>query len=156
MLIILLCYFRGAAFVYGPVLLTPSDLPNFPGRQFFKQEVLLTNNEETLLISKLTGKCSVLEHAEYISCKLLIFFLCDILYIVMFIFLGRPAEIAEADVYLCESIYDESTKQIRELLKDGLKKYTHSPAVNQDEFYFFRRLIHPVKVRSILLLLNFY
>lgn len=60
--------------------------------------------------------------------------------------IGRPAEIAEDDVYLCESIYDESTKQIKELPKDGLKKYTHSPAVNQDEFYFFRRLIHPVKV----------
>lgn len=59
---------------------------------------------------------------------------------------GRPAEIAEDDVYLCESIYDESTKQIRELPKDGLKKYTHSPTVHQDEFYFFRRLIRPVKV----------
>lgn len=62
--------------------------------------------------------------------------------------IGRPAEIAEDDVYLCESIYDESTKQIKELPKDGLKKYTHSPAVNQDEFYFFRRLIHPVKVNN--------
>lgn len=70
--------------------------------------------------------------------------------------LGRPAEIAEIDVYLCESIYDESTKQIRELPKDGLKKYTHSPTVNQDEFYFFRRLIHPVKVRTIKLLNYFY
>lgn len=64
----------------------------------------------------------------------------------IFTFVGRPAEIAEADVYLCESIYDELTKQIKELPKDGLKKYTHSPSVNQDEFYFFRRLIHPVKV----------
>ena len=61
-------YSRGA-FVFGPVLLTPTDLPNFSGRQFFKQEVLLTNNEETVLILKITGKCSVLEHAEYISCK---------------------------------------------------------------------------------------
>lgn len=52
------------------MLLIPTDLPNFSGRQFFKQEVLLTNIEETVLISKVTGKCSVLEHAEYISCKL--------------------------------------------------------------------------------------
>lgn len=72
-------YFRGAAFVYGPVLLTPMDLPNCSGRQFFKQEVLLTNNEETVPISKITGKCSVLEHAEYISCKY--FFL--VLYIII-------------------------------------------------------------------------
>lgn len=65
---------------------------------------------------------------------------------IIFTLIGRPAEINEADVYICESIYDESTKQLRELPKDGLKKYTHSPSVNQDEFYFFRRLIHPVKV----------
>ncbi|XP_050428093.1 protein polybromo-1 isoform X2 [Adelges cooleyi] len=117
---------QGIANIYGPILLTPSEIPNMAGRQYFKQEALLTNIEETVVVSKITGKCSVLEHAEYISC--------------------RPAEIAEADVYLCESIYDDSTKQIRELPKDGLKKYTHSPAVNQDEFYFFRRLIHPVKI----------
>ncbi|VVC46090.1 Hypothetical protein CINCED_3A003697 [Cinara cedri] len=116
---------QGTAYIYGPIILYPTDLSNFSGRQFFKQEVLLTNNEETVLVSKITGKCSVLEHADYISC--------------------RPAEIAEDDVYLCESIYDESTKQIRELPKDGLKKYTHSSTVNQDEYYFFRRLIHPVK-----------
>lgn len=73
-------------------------------------------------------------------------FITKFVFIDKFNIIGRPAEIAEADVYLCESIYDESTKQIKELPKDGLKKYTHSTTVNQDEFYFFRRLIHPVKV----------
>lgn len=107
---------------------------------------MLTNNEETISVVKIIGKCSVLEHAEYISCKFIIFF-PQIIFIVNSInCVGRPAEIAENDVYLCESIYDESTKQIRELPKDGLKKYTHSPTVHQDEFYFFRRLIRPVKV----------
>jgi len=77
------------------------------------------------------------------------YFLNYIFYFYVY-FIGRPAEIAEDDVYLCESIYDESTKQIKELPKDGLKKYTHSPAVNQDEFYFFRRLIHPVKVSNFI------
>lgn len=75
------------------------------------------------------------------------------LYFILCTSKGRPAEIAEADVYLCESIYDESTKQIKELPKDGLKKYTHSSAVNQDEFYFFRRLIHPVKVKSYFIII---
>lgn len=79
-----------------------------------------------------------------------------IFYFILFTFIGRPAEIGEADVYLCESIYDESLKQIRELPKDGLKKYTHSPTVNQDEFYFFRRLIHPVKVSTCFILIRFY
>lgn len=78
----------------------------------------------------------------------ILIFNCSIILLltIIFNFIGRPAEISEADVYICESIYDESTKQLRELPKDGLKKYTHSPTVNQDEFYFFRRLIHPVKV----------
>lgn len=83
-------------------------------------------------------------HVNIINYFLIAFF------IFIFMLIGRPAEIAEDDVYLCESIYDESTKQIKELPKDGLKKYTHSPAVNQDEFYFFRRLIHPVKVNNLI------
>lgn len=89
-------------------------------------------------------------HVNYL--KFFIIFLRFLFIVFLILFIGRPAEIAEADVYLCESIFDESTKQIKELPKDGLKKYTHSTTVNQDEFYFFRRLIHPVKVGIFILL----
>lgn len=61
---------------------------------------------------------------------------------------GRPTEIPESEVYICESLYDEVKRQVRELPDQGMKKYTHSPQVYQDEIYFFRRLINPPKVRS--------
>lgn len=60
--------------------------------------------------------------------------------------LGRPTEIPEHDVYICESIYDESTRQVVRLEQEGLKKYSHSNAIHEDEIYFFRRLINPPKV----------
>lgn len=47
-------------------------------------------------------------------------------------------------------MFDEAGQQITDLPKDGLKKFVHSPAVYQDEIYFFRRLINPTKVSSIL------
>lgn len=59
---------------------------------------------------------------------------------------GRPTEIPETEVYICESMFDEARQQIVELPRDGLKKFVHSPAVYQDEIYFFRRLINPTKV----------
>ncbi len=63
-------------------------------------------------------------------------------------FTGRPTEIPESEVYICESMFDEARQQIVELPKDGLKKFVHSPSVYQDEIYFFRRLINPTKVSS--------
>lgn len=48
-------------------------------------------------------------------------------------------------------MFDEAGQQITDLPKDGLKKFVHSPAVYQDEIYFFRRLINPTKVSNALL-----
>lgn len=58
---------------------------------------------------------------------------------------GRPTEIDEKDVYICQSVYNEQRRQLSKLVS-GLKRYTHSDTVTQDEIYFFRRLINPVKV----------
>ena len=59
---------------------------------------------------------------------------------------GRPTEIPEDDVYICESFYDESKSLIRKFGQEGLKKFNHTPAVTEDEIYFFRRSINPAKV----------
>ena len=60
---------------------------------------------------------------------------------------GRPTEAVENDCYLCESLYEESRRQIKKLPRDGLKKYTHGAAVVRDEIYFFRRPIQAQRVR---------
>nr|CAD7402573.1 unnamed protein product [Timema poppensis] len=113
------CYFR------GPWLVTPPEIPHAPTRLFYKQEVFLSLLEDTHSVDSIAGKCAVLEHAEYISC--------------------RPTEIPESDVYVCESMYDEAKQQVKKLMREGLKKYSHSNAVSEDEIYFFRRLINPPK-----------
>lgn len=60
---------------------------------------------------------------------------------------GRPTEIPEDDVYICESLYDESKSLMKKLSQEGLKKFNHTSAVTDDEVYFFRRPINPAKVR---------
>lgn len=52
----------------------------------------------------------------------------------------------EGDVYLCESFYEESRRQMKKLPRDGLKKYNHGVGVVRDEIYFFRRPIQPQRV----------
>ena len=61
----------------------------------------------------------------------------------------RPTVFNEADIYICESVYDETKRIVRELPREGIKKYNHSNAVTQDEIYFFRRIISPPKVDNI-------
>ncbi|PSN42113.1 hypothetical protein C0J52_02963 [Blattella germanica] len=119
---------QGLGFFRGPWLVTPPEIPHAPTRLFYKQEVFLSSLEDTNSIENIVGKCAVLEHGEYISC--------------------RPTEIPEQDVYVCESVYDEARRQVKKLTREGLKKYSHSNAVTEDEIYFFRRLINPPKIGS--------
>lgn len=43
-------------------------------------------------------------------------------------------------------MYDEINQQVRKLLTEGLRKYTHSPGVLEDEIYYFTKLLNPLKV----------
>ncbi|XP_071450417.1 protein polybromo-1 isoform X3 [Hetaerina americana] len=117
---------EGAGYFRGPWFVTPPEIPHAPTRLFYKQEVFLSTIEDTNPLLSIIGKCAVLEHAEYISC--------------------RPTEIPEQDVYVSESVYDEARRQVRRLTREGLKKYAHSNTVTEDEIYFFRRLINPPKI----------
>lgn len=54
----------------GPWLLTPREIPQIPGRLFYKQELFLSCIEGVNPIHNIIGRCSVLEHQEYISSKL--------------------------------------------------------------------------------------
>lgn len=57
---------------------------------------------------------------------------------------------AEKDVFVCESVYDEIKNQIRRLSKPGeLKKIMHTQMVSTDEVYFFPKPIVPQKVRLL-------
>ncbi|KAL6428031.1 hypothetical protein ACFW04_008427 [Cataglyphis niger] len=116
------CYFK------GPWLLMPTEVPHTPTKLFYKQELFLSTVDGTHPIVAIVGKCAVLDYGEYIC--------------------SRPTEIPEDDIYICESLYDESKSLIRKLSQEGLKKFNHTSAVTEDEIYFFRRAINPAKVSS--------
>ncbi|XP_050071775.1 protein polybromo-1 [Anopheles maculipalpis] len=117
----------GKVLFRGPWLLTPPEVPGTISRLFYRQEVLLSTIQETTSAVAIVGRCAVLDQNEYIT--------------------RRPTEITEADVYMCESIFDEFKKQIRKIVApSGLRKFTHSQMVTTDEVYHFRRPINPPKV----------
>uniref|UniRef100_A0A3B3HAI6 HMG box domain-containing protein n=1 Tax=Oryzias latipes TaxID=8090 RepID=A0A3B3HAI6_ORYLA len=93
---------------------------------FYKREVFLSQLEETLPMTCVLGKCMVSSFKEYLSC--------------------RPTEYTEEDILLCESSYIETEKQVKKL--EGLKRFSYSAKVVEDEIYYFRKLYEPQKEAS--------
>ncbi|KAF3856374.1 hypothetical protein F7725_017097 [Dissostichus mawsoni] len=100
-----------------------------PTKMFYKKEVFLSNLEETCPMTCVIGKCVVSSFKDYLSC--------------------RPTEVPEENVLLCESRYIESEKQMKKF--KGLKRFSLSGKVVEDEIYYFRKLIVPQKEPSPLL-----
>ncbi|XP_036075136.1 protein polybromo-1 isoform X16 [Rousettus aegyptiacus] len=119
----------GAAYFYGPIFIHPEETEHEPTKMFYKKEVFLSNLEETCPMTCILGKCSVLSFKDFLSC--------------------RPTEIPENDVLLCESRYNESDKQMKKF--KGLKRFSLSAKVVDDEIYYFRKPIVPQKEPSPLL-----
>ncbi|KAM4613548.1 polybromo 1, like isoform 2-T3 [Polymixia lowei] len=120
---------NGATFFFGPIFIHPEETEHEPTKMFYKREVFLSNLEETLPMTCVLGKCMVSSFKDYLSC--------------------RPTEVPEEDVLLCESRYIESEKQMKKF--KGLKRFSLSSKVVEDELYYFRKLIVPQKEASPLL-----
>ncbi|NXC21020.1 PB1 protein, partial [Corythaeola cristata] len=106
----------GAAYFFGPIFIHPEETEHEPTKMFYKKEVFLSNLEETCPMTCILGKCAVLSFKDFLSC--------------------RPTEISENDVFLCESRYNESDKQMKKF--KGLKRFSLSAKVVDDEIYYFR------------------
>nr|XP_020827180.1 protein polybromo-1 isoform X12 [Phascolarctos cinereus] len=119
----------GAAYFFGPIFIHPEETEHEPTKMFYKKEVFLSNLEETCPMTCILGKCAVLSFKDFLSC--------------------RPTEIPENDVLLCESRYNESDKQMKKF--KGLKRFSLSAKVVDDEIYYFRKPIVPQKEPSPLL-----
>lgn len=119
----------GAAYFFGPIFIHPEETIHEPTKMFYKKEVFLSNLEETCPMACILGKCAVLSFKDFLSC--------------------RPTEITENDVLLCESRYNESDKQMKRF--KGLKRFSLSAKVVDDEIYYFRKPIVPQKEPSPLL-----
>ncbi|XP_077134267.1 protein polybromo-1 isoform X5 [Ranitomeya variabilis] len=119
----------GAAYFFGPIFIHPEETIHEPTKMFYKKEVFLSNLEEACPMTCILGKCGVLSFKDFLSC--------------------RPTEIPENDVLLCESRYNESDKQMKRF--KGLKRFSLSAKVVDDEIYYFRKPIVPQKEPSPLL-----
>ncbi|KAM4588811.1 protein polybromo-1-like isoform 5-T5 [Odontesthes bonariensis] len=119
----------GAGYFFGPIFIHPEETEHEPTKMFYKKEVFLSNLEETCPMTCIIGKCVVASFKEYLSC--------------------RPTEVPEENVLLCESRYIESEKQMKKF--KGLKRFSLSGKVLEDEIYYYRKLIVPQKEPSPLL-----
>uniref|UniRef100_A0A8C6Q9H4 Protein polybromo-1 n=1 Tax=Nothobranchius furzeri TaxID=105023 RepID=A0A8C6Q9H4_NOTFU len=120
---------NGATFFFGPIFIHPEETEHEPTKMFYKKEVFLSQLEETLPLTCVIGKCVVSSFKDYLSC--------------------RPTEFSEDDVLLCESRYIEAEKQMKKF--KGLKRFSYSSKVVEDEIYYFRKLIVPQKEASPIL-----
>uniref|UniRef100_A0A8C6V0R3 Protein polybromo-1 n=1 Tax=Neogobius melanostomus TaxID=47308 RepID=A0A8C6V0R3_9GOBI len=120
---------NGTVLFFGPIFINPEETQHEPTKMFYKKEVFLSNLEETLPMTCVIGKCMVSSFKDYLSC--------------------RPTEIPEENLLLCESRYIDTEKQIKKF--KGLRRFSYSPKVVEDEIYYFRKLIVPQKEASPLL-----
>lgn len=58
----------------------------------------------------------------------------------------RPTEFSEEDVLLCESRYTETEKQMKKF--KGLKRFSYSSKVVEDEIFYFRLVTALVLIQS--------
>ncbi|KAF0306244.1 Protein polybromo-1 [Amphibalanus amphitrite] len=111
----------GSQYFHGPTYMTSAEIASSVQQMFYKQEVFVSLLEDTHPMAFVTGKCCVLDYTDYCS--------------------REPSHRdPEADVYVCENLFDESKRQIVPRGGDP-KRYVHSEAVLEDEVYHFRRLL---------------
>ncbi|XP_077458772.1 protein polybromo-1-like isoform X3 [Stigmatopora argus] len=117
---------NGTTFFFGPIFIHPEETAHEPTKMFYKREVFLSHLEETLPMTCVIGKCVVSSFKDYVSC--------------------RQTEVSEEDNLLCESRYIDSEKQVKKF--KGLKRFSYSSKVVEDEVYYFRKVIVPQKEAS--------
>ncbi|KAM6928404.1 polybromo 1, like [Xenentodon cancila] len=117
---------NGTTFFFGPIFIHPEETEHEPTKMFYKREVFLSHLEETLPLTCVIGKCMVSSFKDFLSC--------------------RPTEYLEDSVLLCESRYIETEKQMKKF--KGLKRFSYSSKVVEDEVFYFRKLIVPQKEAS--------
>lgn len=68
----------------------------------------------------------------------------------------RPTEIAESDIYICESVFDEAKKQIRKVQTPEmlLRKFQHTQLVTPDEIYHYKRPLIVVRGHEPIVLID--
>ena len=115
------------AYFHGPWYVTPREIHPQPDHlKFHKQEAFLSTISDSNPLLSVVGKCKVLDTREYQTL--------------------RPTQFVEGDIYLCESVYDESKRIVTGNLPNGLKVYEHSSLVQSEEVYYFKS---PISIQKV-------
>ncbi|XP_061583260.1 protein polybromo-1-like isoform X2 [Cololabis saira] len=117
---------NGTTCFFGPIFIHPEETEHEPTKMFYKREVFLSHLEETLPLTCVIGRCMVSSFKDFLSC--------------------RPTEYVEDEILLCESRYIDTEKQMKKF--KGLKRFSYSSKVVEDEVFYFRKVIVPQKEAS--------
>jgi len=116
------------AYFHGPWFVTQGgdELIHMVNHPFYPRESFISTIQDTNPLLSIVGRGVILEVSDFKTM--------------------RPTHYDESDVYICESVYDESRRQIGPLPPTGLKKYEYiSLDVLADEVYYFKS---PITVRK--------
>lgn len=83
---------KGFPYCSGPWLARPIETHHDPAKLFYKNELLLTSSSDSNSMLSIIRKCAIMQASDYQS--------------------WRPLSIAEPYVFICESRYNESKKEI--------------------------------------------
>lgn len=119
-------FFSNMAYFNGPWFVRPAEMPPQIDNRFYPQESFLSTISDTNPLLSIVGKCSVLELNDYRK--------------------SRPTQYSEADVFVCEAVYDESKRMVKGQLPEGLKQFEHSENVVTEEIYFVK---NPVTIQKV-------
>ena len=111
-------------YIRGPVFKQPADIEEktLGGCQYYKTEVFFSGISLTYQLSRVQGKCLVLDQSDYCT--------------------QRPTQHQETDVYCCRSYYDVDRETFSPLYSN-FQQYEHCQKVKKDEVYVFKRPISP-------------
>ncbi len=106
--------------ISGPLFIRPCDIINrdqliITTKSSYEQEVFKCDgSNKEISVENIKGKCSILSLKHYRTCKLLF---VELVFLIKLVILGRLTEIAESDVYVCESKYIMDDHSLRSLTK---------------------------------------
>ncbi len=62
-----MCFHSGDPWIHGPWFLRPNEVDHPPTKTFYKQELLLSNIQDTNPMRSISGRCLVTGFSDYCS-----------------------------------------------------------------------------------------
>ena len=114
----------------GYLFVRPHNTVHYSSRSFMEGEVLKTNTVATIKITDVAEKCFVLRRDDFIR--------------------GRPKNLEDQKLYVCESRYDEKTKQLK-MIKNWNSVLPHAARHQEVPLDLHSEPIVPVMIEPVIM-----